>query len=67
MKRADNILRLRPTLKSVPPKPAGQSPAKNAQDAKDPGGQQEQNRQNLGVEDDHRTEDMKKGKRGTFP
>ncbi len=46
--------------------PTGQT-GKKPEDARGDPGRQERNREEMGVEEDHRTEDMQKGKRGTFP
>ncbi len=36
-------------------------------DARDDGEKLKENRENLGVDDEHKTRDMKEGHRGTFP
>lgn len=41
--------------------------SKRPEDARDKPSQQERNRKDMGVAPDHRTQDMEKGKRGTFP
>lgn len=46
--------------------PADQT-GKKPEDARGEPERQERNREDLGVEDNHRTEDMNRGKRGTFP
>lgn len=62
-------------------KPAGKTPAREqdapqsterpsappAGDARGDAAKQQQNREHLGVDEDHETPDMKKGHRGTFP
>ncbi len=40
---------------------------KHADDAREDPSRQQKNREELGVSEDHRTQDMKKGRRGTFP
>lgn len=66
MKRADST-GSRPAGNPAPSKPPQNPSAKKPGDARDEGAQLEQNREELGVAEDHRTEAMKKGKRGTFP
>jgi len=46
--------------------PTGQT-GKHDEDAREDPGQQQRNREELGVGEDHKTEDMQKGGRGTFP
>lgn len=49
--------------KDIPTEPA-RPPASDARHDKE---QQKRNRENLGVDDDHKTPEMEKGHRGTFP
>lgn len=49
------------------PDPAKRPSAPPAGDARDDPQKQRQNREHLGVDEDHATPDMKKGHRGTFP
>ena len=67
MKRANHGTQLEGTPKQdVPPPPTAQ-PRKNPKDARDDEQQLHENQQDLGVGDDHKTEEMEEGHRGTFP
>ena len=67
MKRANHGTKLEGTPKhQKPPEPAAQT-GKNPNDAREDGGQLAENQKDLGVGPDHKTEDMEKGQRGTFP
>lgn len=48
---------------SEAPDDAGKRP----EDARSEPAQQEKNREDMGVNPDHKTQDMERGKRGTFP
>jgi hypothetical protein len=49
-----------------PPEPAEQT-GRNPHDAREDDGQLAENQRELGVGKDHKTEDMERGHRGTFP
>ena len=49
-----------------PPEPAPQT-GKNPRDAREDDGKLQKNQKELGVGDDHKTEEMEEGGRGTFP
>ena len=49
-----------------PPEPAAQT-GKNPSDAREDEGKLHQNQDNLGVGQDHKTDDMEEGGRGTYP
>jgi hypothetical protein len=67
MKRANHGTKLTGSPKhGNPPDPAPQT-GKNPHDARDDDSQRAQNREQLGVEEDHKTEDMDKSGRGTYP
>ena len=67
MRRANHGSPLKQDVKhEKPPNPAPQT-GKNPRDARDDQEQIKQNQRELGVEDDHKTDDMEKGGRGTFP
>jgi len=46
--------------------PSGQA-GKHVDDAREDREKQQENREEMGVQEDHKTQDMEKGKRGTFP
>ena len=54
------------TKHEKPPEPAAQT-GKNERDARGDEGKLHKNQQELGVGEDHKTEEMEKGSRGTFP
>lgn len=56
-----------PQLEQSVPRPTGRPTAPAAGDARGDAQKQEQNREHLGVDEDHETPEMKKGHRGTFP
>jgi hypothetical protein len=67
MKRADHGTQLKGTPKSdVPPPPTAQT-GKNPKDAREDDAKLAENQKDLGVEPDHKTEDMEQAGRGTFP
>lgn len=67
MKRAEHSTKLQGTPKhEKPPEPAAQT-GKNPNDARGDEEQLKQNQQDLGVDDDHKTDAMEEGHRGTFP
>ena len=65
MKRADHGSQIKGNADGKP----GPVPeiSKNKADAREKPEQLKKNRQDLGVDDDHKTKDMEKGSRGTFP
>ena len=66
-KRADHSTQLDETVKhKKPPQPAAAT-GKNEADARQDEAKLQRNQKDLGVEDDHKTKDMEKGGRGTFP
>lgn len=65
-KRAGHSAPLSGSTKQPTPTPAPQT-GTNEHDAREDEGKLEKNRNDLGVADDHKTEDMEQGKRGTFP
>jgi hypothetical protein len=68
MKRAEHSTPLRTKEPVVPSKPPENPAEKKAADARErDDAQQERNRRDMGVAEDHRTDAMKKGRRGTFP
>ena len=67
MKRANHGTRLQGTPKHEnPPEPAAQT-GKNPNDAREDDQKLTENQRELGVGDDHKTEDMEEAGRGTFP
>ena len=67
MKRANHGTKLEGTPKQdVPPPPTAQT-GKNPHDARDDDHKLAENQKDLGVEPDHKTEEMEEGNRGTFP
>jgi hypothetical protein len=67
MKRADHGTKLQGTPKhEKPSEPAAQT-GKNPKDAREDDAKLAENRKDLGVEPDHKTEDMEEANRGTFP
>ena len=67
MKRANHGTKLEGTPKhEKPPEPAPQT-GKNPHDAREDDQKLAQNQNDLGVGEDHKTEDMEEGGRGTFP
>jgi hypothetical protein len=67
MKRADHGTKLDTEAKHPkPPQPAAQT-GTNPQDARDDESRLKENREDLGVGEDHKTEEMERGRRGTFP
>ena len=67
MKRANHGTKLQGTPKHNKPPEPGAETGKNPRDAREDPEQLEQNQDELGVGDDHKTEDMEEGGRGTFP
>ena len=66
-KRANHSTQLKDEPKhEKPPEPAAQT-GKNPRDAREDEGKLHKNQRELGVGDDHKTEDMEEGNRGTFP
>jgi hypothetical protein len=67
MKRANHGTKLEGTPKQdVPPPPTAQT-GKNPKDAREDDGKLAKNQKDLGVTDDHKTEEMEQANRGTFP
>lgn len=67
MKRSDRGTKLDTETKhEKPPQPAAQT-GKDPRNAGEDEGKLAENRRELGVDEDHKTEDMKRGHRGTFP
>jgi hypothetical protein len=67
MKRANHSTQLGESEKhKKPSQPAAQT-GKNEHDAREDAGKLKENRQDLGIADDHKTEDMEREHRGTFP
>lgn len=67
MRRSNHGTRLDTEEKhEQPPQPAPQT-GKNPHDAREDEAQLEKNQADLGVGDDHKTDDMERGHRGTFP
>jgi hypothetical protein len=65
-KRAEHSTKLGGDSKQQKTQPAPQT-GKNDRDARDDDSQLSQNQKELGVGEDHKTDDMDQGKRGTFP
>ena len=66
MKRANHGSPLKQGTKRVKPAPAVQT-RKNPRDARDDESRLSKNQQELGVDEDHKTDDMENDGRGTFP
>jgi len=67
MKRANHSTQLKGSEKHKDrPEPAAQT-GKNEHDARDDDRKLAENQQELGVGEDHKTEEMENGNRGTFP
>jgi hypothetical protein len=67
MKRSDDGTRLDTETKHhKPPQPVAQT-GKNPRDVRDDEGKLAENQRELGVVDVHKTEEMERGHRGTFP
>lgn len=67
MKRANHSMQLKGSTKhKQPPEPAPQT-GKHDGDAREDESQLAENQQELGVGEDHKTEEMEEGGRGTFP
>jgi hypothetical protein len=67
MKRSEHGTKLDTDAKHPkPPQPAPQT-GKNPRDARDDEGRLQENQEELGVGEDHKTDDMERGKRGTYP
>jgi len=67
MKNANHGTKLQGGSKhKKPPEPAPET-GKNPKDAREDDAQLRQNQDELGVGDDHHTEEMEEGNRGTFP
>jgi hypothetical protein len=67
MKRADHGTKLQGTPQETPSEPPAPPTGKNPKDAREDDTKLAENQQELGVGDDHKTEDMEEGGRGTFP
>jgi hypothetical protein len=69
MKRANHSTQLKGSAKGQQPPEAPPAPpaGKRDGDARGDQGQLVENQQELGVGEDHKTEDMEEGGRGTFP
>jgi hypothetical protein len=67
MRRANHGTPLEESAKhKKPPEPAAQT-GKNEHDAREDDRKLSENQRDLGVADDHKTEEMERGGRGTFP
>ena len=67
MKRSNHGTQLDSTAKhKKPDEPAAQT-GKNPKDAREDEAQLRENQDELGVGDDHKTDEMEEGERGTFP
>ena len=66
MKRANHSTRLKETTKQPKPEPSAET-SKHPKDARDDPEQLAENQQELGVGEDHETDAMEGGGRGTFP
>ena len=74
MKRANHGTQLQGTPPETPAEPPSAQTGKNPKDARKDDRQLTENQRDLGVaeehvgkDDDHKTEDMERGHRGTFP
>jgi hypothetical protein len=68
MKRANHSTQLKGSTKhKQPPEQPAQQTGKHEGDAREDEGQLAENQQELGVGEDHKTDDMEQGGRGTFP
>jgi len=67
MKRANHGTKLQGTPQEMPAEPPAAQTGKNPKDAREDDAKLAENQQDLGVADDHKTEDMEEGGRGTFP
>jgi hypothetical protein len=67
MRRANHGTQLDEERKHKKPEPPSPQTGKNPQDAREDDRQLAENQGDLGVGDDHKTEDMEEGHRGTFP
>ena len=67
MKRANHGTKLEGTPKQDIPAPPTAQTGKNPNDARDDDRKLAENQKDLGVEPDHKTEEMEKAHRGTFP
>jgi len=65
-KRADHSTKLSEDSKQQKNQPAPQT-GKNDRDARENDSKLVQNQKELGVGEDHKTQDMEEGQRGTFP
>jgi hypothetical protein len=67
MKRANHGTKLQGTPQETPAEPPAARTGKNPKDAREDETKLTENQQELGVGDDHKTEDMEESGRGTFP
>jgi hypothetical protein len=67
MKRANHGTRLQATAQETPAEPPEAKTGKNPKDARENDARLTENQRDLGVGQDHKTEDMEEGHRGTFP
>ncbi|MEN3355864.1 MAG: hypothetical protein V7640_4022 [Betaproteobacteria bacterium] len=67
MKRANHGTKLQGTPQETPAEPPTARTGKNPKDAREDETKLTKNQQELGVGDDHKTEDMEDSGRGTFP
>jgi hypothetical protein len=67
MKRANHGTKLQGTPQQTPAEPPAAQTGRKPGDARGDDEQLAENQQDLGVGDDHKTEDMEEGGRGTFP
>jgi hypothetical protein len=66
-KRANHSTQLDETTKHQKPPSRAAQTGKNPADAREDDEKLAENQRHLGVDEDHKTEDMEKGGRGTFP
>ena len=66
-KRANHSTHLKEDPKHKSPPLTGPQTGKNEADARDDESKLAENQRDLGVGEDHKTEDMEEGGRGTFP
>ena len=67
MKRSNHGTKLEGTAKHQKPPEAAAQTGKNPKDAREDEAQLHENQEELGVGEDHQTDDMEQGNRGTFP
>ena len=67
MKRANHGTQLKGSTKHPKPSPPAAQTGTNEHDAREDEGKLAENQKDLGVGPDHKTEDMERTDRGTFP